>query len=90
MTDDLRQKAKTYRQFGDLRAAENFDRAADYIEKLGAVNDELFSNTLQLYARIETLEAALRSIADVTEKWEHDLISQVNEIARTALEGKND
>ena len=40
--------------------------------------------------RIERLEAAVRRIADLTERWEHDLISQVNEIARKALEGKDD
>ena len=40
--------------------------------------------------RIEKLEAAVRRIADLTERWEHDLISQVNEIARKALEGEND
>ena len=40
--------------------------------------------------RIERLEAAVRRIADLTERWEHDLISQVNEIARKALEGEND
>ena len=40
--------------------------------------------------RIEKLEAAVRRIADLTERWEHDLISQVNEIARKALEGKDD
>ena len=38
--------------------------------------------------RIERLEAAVRRIADLTEFWEHDLISQVNEIARKALEEK--
>ena len=42
----------------------------------------------KLEARIEKLEAALRRIADLTERWEHDLISQVNEIARKALEDK--
>ena len=40
--------------------------------------------------RIEKLEAALHNIADVTEQWEDSLVSQVNEIARKALEGKND
>ena len=40
--------------------------------------------------RIEKLEAAVRRIADLTERWEHDLISQVNEIARKALEGENE
>jgi hypothetical protein len=40
--------------------------------------------------RIEKLEAALHRIADLTERWDHDLISQANEIARIALEGKDD
>ena len=38
--------------------------------------------------RIEKLEAVLNSIADVTERWEHNLISQVNEMFRKALERK--
>lgn len=42
---------------------------------------------LQLAAdRIEKLEAALTRIADLTEHWEHDVVSQANEIARKALE----
>jgi hypothetical protein len=40
--------------------------------------------------RNKQLEAALRRISDLTERWEHDLISQVNEIAQKALEWKND
>jgi hypothetical protein len=44
----------------------------------------------QSKARIEKLEAALHRIADLTGRWEHDLISQVNEIACKALEGKDE
>jgi len=40
--------------------------------------------------RIEQLEAALRRIANVTECWKDSLVSQVNEIAHDALEGKKD
>ena len=43
-----------------------------------------------LKIRIEKLEAALNRIANLTERWEHDLISQVNEVAREALEGKDE
>jgi len=59
------------------------ETAINRIEKLEA---ELHS----CFHRIEELQAALHRIADLTERWEHDLISQVNEIARKALEGKDD
>ena len=77
------------------------DEAADRIEKLEALVEQLRDDNssimdsfdedfLRQDDRIEKLEAALRRIADLTERWEHDLISQVNEIARKALEGEND
>jgi len=50
--------------------------------------DDLYDELDAAKVRIEKLEAAMRRIADLTECWEHDLISQVNEIARKALEGK--
>ena len=40
--------------------------------------------------RIERLEVALNQVVDLTDCWENSLISQVNEIARDALEGKDD
>ena len=75
--------------------------AADRIEKLEALVEQLRDDNssimdsfdedfLRQDDRIERLEAAVRRIADLTEFWEHDLISQVNEIARKALEGEND
>jgi len=75
--------------------------AADRIEKLEEENSVLFVANVRLnsrsdldgdyyHKRIEKLEAALHRIADLTERWDHDLISQVNEIARKALEGKDD
>ena len=74
--------------------------AADRIEKLEALVEQLRDDNssimdsfdedfLRQDDRIERLEAAVRRIADLTEFWEHDLISQVNEIARKALEGKD-
>lgn len=60
------------------------------IEKLEAANLRQSLIKVDDMRRIEKLEAALRRIADVTEKWEHDLISQVNEIARKVLEEKDD
>lgn len=40
--------------------------------------------------RIEKLEAALNRIVSLTDCWENSLISQVNEIAREALEEEDD
>ena len=75
--------------------------AANRIEKLEALVEQLRDDNssimdsfdedfLRQDDRIERLEAAVRRIADLTERWEHDLISQVNEIASKALEGKDD
>ena len=55
----------------------------EYIDRLEAVVEKAAD-------RIEKLEAALHRIADATERWENSLVSQVNEIARKALEGKNE
>lgn len=38
---------------------------------------------------IEKLEAALNRVVSLTDCWESSLISQVNEIAREALEGED-
>lgn len=61
-------------------------------EATGYVRDDIVlastAEASRMFDRIEKLEAALRRIADVTEKWEHDLISQVNEISRKALNAK--
>lgn len=43
-----------------------------------------------MQARIERLESALRRISNVTERWQDSLVSQVNEIAHDALEGKDE
>jgi hypothetical protein len=48
---------------------------------------ELFNSAAD---RIEKLEASLNRVVDLTNCWESSLISQVNEIARKALEGKDD
>jgi hypothetical protein len=40
--------------------------------------------------RIEKLEAALNRVTDLTKCWEHEDILQVHEIARKALEGKDE
>jgi len=50
------------------------NKAADEIERLRAENERLWEE--------------MERIADVSEKWTDSLVSQINEIARTALEGK--
>jgi uncharacterized protein YigA (DUF484 family) len=70
------------------------ETAINRIEKLEE-NIELqlewyLSNKRVLDGRIAKLEAALHRITDLTECWENDLVSQVNEVARKALEGKDD
>ena len=83
------------------RADLDCDHYRDRIEKLEALVEQLRDDNssmiddydadlLRQEKRIEKLEAALRRIADLTERWEHDLISQANEIARKALEGKDE
>ena len=42
----------------------------------------------ELKDEIERLRKEMERIADLTEKWTDSLISQVNEIARTALQEK--
>ena len=37
---------------------------------------------------IERLREELQSIADVSERWEDSLVSQINEMAHKALKGK--
>ena len=97
MTDDLVEGLREDAKWGNTYAGE----AADRIEKLEALVEQLRDDNssimdsfdkdfLRQDDRIERLEAAVRRIADLTEFWEHDLISQVNEIARKALEGEND
>lgn len=81
MSDDLVKRLREY----PLRECRE---AADRIEKLEAANLQQSLIKVDDMQRIEKLEAALRRIADVTEKWEHDLISQVNEISRKALNAK--
>ena len=103
-TDDMCSLAyqwqdKKHRHVFDL--CKELEGAADRIEKLEALVEQLRDDNssimdsfdedfLRQDDRIERLEAAVRRIADLTERWEHDLISQVNEIARKALEGENE
>ena len=89
MSDDL---VKRLRQYLDVKLP---NEAADRIEKLEeqlhyatGVADTNITGRLYAEGRIEKLEAALRRITDLTERWENDLVLQVNEIAREALEGK--
>jgi hypothetical protein len=95
MTDDLVKRLRCYADIDDaVFHPWVYGEAADRIEKL-ETNFQLqlewyLSNKRVLDDRIEKLEAALHRIADLTGRWEHDLISQVNEIACKALEGKDD
>ena len=102
MSDDLVKRLRCYADLNDaVFHPWVYGEAADRIEQLGEERDNakyLLNQYLQLSrkasdesdARIEKLEAALHRIADLTGRWEHDLISQVNEIACKALEGKDD
>ena len=58
--------------------------AADRIDELGAANDKLSCDALQLYNRIEKLETALRRLIDYGMVSHQDL-----ERAQKALEGKD-
>ena len=73
---------------------ERIEKLEALVEQLrddnSSIMDSFDEDFLRQDDRIEKLEAAVRRIADLTERWEHDLISQVNEIARKALEGKDD
>ena len=71
---------------GDSTCSQLAEDAADYIELL-----EYYLRCESTWQpRAEKLEAALNRVVDLTDCWESSLISQVNEIARKALEGKDD
>ena len=101
MSDDLVERLRGWHDMPADAWFTTMETAADRIEKLEALVEQLRDDNssimdsfdedfLRQDDRIERLEAAVRRIADLTERWEHDLISQVNEIARKALEGEND
>jgi len=79
---------KKHRHVWDL--CDRLETAADRIEKLQAANLQQSIITVDHLSRIEKLEAALNRVVDLTNCWESSLVSQVNEIAREALEGKDD
>ena len=93
MTDDL---VKRLRDVGYC-SPEDVAEAADRIDELGAANDKLSCDALQLYDRIEKLEAVTKDDAKwlaAYHQWctmngcapsSSDLIS-----ARKALEGKDE
>ena len=71
---------------GDSTWSQLAEDAADYIELL-----EYYLRCESTWQpRAEKLEAALNRVVDLTDCWESSLISQVNEIARKALEGKDE
>ena len=99
MNDDLvkwlREKAFRTETYKCLNAAASrIEKLEALVEQLRDDNssmiDDYDADLLRQEKRIEKLEAAMRRIADLTERWEYNLISQVNEIARKALEGKDD
>jgi hypothetical protein len=85
MTDDLVKRLREY----PLRECRE---ASDRIDELGAANDKLSCDALQLYDRIEKLEAALREIAEGTRDVDKSYMSLFFELqseARKALEWKD-
>ena len=67
--------------------------AADYIEKLEAANLKQSCIIVDEQKRIEKLEAALRDVMEMAEVHEipfRDRMMYVSDIARKALEGKDD
>lgn len=90
MSDDLakqlRMDAEAYRQsLAAPTSHDMFTLAYQWQDKKHRHVWDLCSRLETAAGRIEKLEAALKRIADLTERWEHDLVSQVNEIARKAL-----
>lgn len=70
--------------------------AADEIERLrerlkrANENHEHFQREWYLRGdKIERLRDELQRIADVSERWEDSLVSQINEMAHKALKGKD-
>jgi uncharacterized coiled-coil DUF342 family protein len=89
MTDDLVKRLRKGVMCGDDPVIEE---AADRIDELGAANDKLSCDALQLYDRIEKLEAALREIAEGTRDVDKSYMSLFFELqseARKALEWKD-
>lgn len=91
MNDDL---VKRLRCYADINHAVYhpwvYTETADRIAKLEAANLQQSLITVDHLSRIEKLEAALNRVVDLTNCWESSLVSQVNEIAREALEEKDD
>ena len=91
MTDDLvrRLREKAFR----AESCEMLETAADRIEKLEAALVELvrtFNNMMRDAVRIEKLEAALQEIAWIATPDHEEARQKATEIARKALEGKDD
>jgi len=88
MTDDMGYDLKLP-DVGEITFPQWRDWLIRYNKFLGEKSAEYAAGLRERDERIEKLEAALHRIADLTERWEHDLISHVNEIARKALEEKD-
>jgi hypothetical protein len=74
MSDDLVKRLRMWARFG---------HCVEHVVEAEATMEEAANH-------IEKLEAALNRVVDLTDCWENSLISQVNEIVRKALEGKDD
>jgi len=98
MSDDLAKQLRAARESGDPWAAWHLAlQAAERIEQLEAssegwkeIADEYFDATCERNTRIEKLEAALREIAWIATPDHEEARHKATEIARKALEGKDD
>lgn len=64
------------------------DELIEWLLDWGRIGEEPV--LIEAASRIKKLGAALNRVVDLTNCWESSLVSQVNEIAREALEEKDD
>lgn len=72
-----------WQEIADLREERDFLRAC-----CKGIIADCEKATAELTKENKRMRHEMTRIADLTERWEDNLVSQVNEIARTALEGK--
>ena len=87
-TDKIRQKYKVYGTM--IEAADEIERLRERLKRANE-NHEHFQREWYLRGdKIERLRDELQRIADVSERWEDSLVSQINEMAHKALGEKSD
>lgn len=64
------------------------DELIEWLLDWGRIGEEPV--LIEAASRIKRLGAALNRVVSLTDCWESSLVSQVNEIAREALEGENE